>query len=111
MIERFRTFAFILICYLHRLVQFVLNGFASGRFYIIESDRWLFGCSLGLETIALGGDVLLGAGGEGFAHVSVALVLLVYQVVRGCDVVVPIGFEASDRVLFFELEIVDQTLK
>lgn len=53
----------------------------------------------------------MGARGEGFAHVSVALVLLVYQVVGGGDVVVPIGFEASDRVLFFKLEVVDQTLQ
>ena len=31
--------------------------------------------------------------------------------VRGCDVVMPIRFQASDRVLFLELEVVYEPLK
>ena len=66
---------------------------------------------MGLKPLTFGLDVVLSAGRECLSHVGVSLVLLVYQVVRRCDMVVPISFEASDRVFLFELEVVYQALE
>lgn len=64
-----------------------------------------------LKPFALGGDVFIVPRRERLPHIGVPLVLLVYQVVSRSYMVVAIGFETSDRVVFFKLEIVDQTLK
>lgn len=48
------------------------------------------------------------------AHVDVGLVLaygfLEEQVVRGCDVVVPVGFDALDSIVRIEAELVEDLL-
>ena len=64
-----------------------------------------------LEPLSLRLNVVLSASRECLSHVGVPLVFLVYKVVGRRDMVVAIGFEASDRVLFLELEVVDQTLE
>ena len=46
--------------------------------------------------------------GESLPHVLVPLVLLVDEMVGGCDVVVSVSFETSDRVLFFELKVANE---
>ena len=64
-----------------------------------------------LKPLTLSLHVVLSAGRESLPHVGVPLVFLVYQVVRRCNVVVPISFEASDRVFLLELEVVYQALE
>ena len=64
-----------------------------------------------LESLSLGGQIFLRARRESLPHVSVPLVLFVYQVVCRCDVVVTVSLEASDRVFLLELEVIDEPLK
>ena len=45
---------------------------------------------------------------ESFSHILVSSVLFVDQVVRSCDVVVPVCLQAADRVIFFEAIIFNQ---
>jgi hypothetical protein len=47
-------------------------------------------------------------GGESFAHVLVALIFLIYQVVCGCDVVVTVGFHASNCILLLKVEVLNE---
>ena len=88
-----------------------MNDLTRRRFHIFERNLRLFGSALGLKSVALRLQVVLGASREGLSHVGVALVFLVDQMVRCRDVVMTIGFEASYRVVLFKLEIVDQSLK
>jgi len=70
------------------------------------------GSSLRVESLALlVGGFLRGVGRERLTHVLVPLALLVDQMVSGSDVVVSVGFKASDRILFFELKVTDEPVE
>jgi len=43
-----------------------------------------------------------------FPHVLVASVFLIYKVVRGCYVIVPVCLQTSDRVVLFEAVVFDK---
>ena len=101
----------ILIGDLHGLIQFVLDHLPCRRFHIFKCDGWLLAGSLRLETLSLGLHVVLVASRESLAHVGVALVFLVDQVVSRSDMVVTVCFQASDRVLLFKLKVVYESLE
>ena len=48
--------------------------------------------------------------GERFSHVLVSLILLVDEMISSSDMIVTIGFETSDRIIFFKLEVIDKAL-
>lgn len=96
-------------CDLHRLVEFILDDLTSGRLDILQCYSLFLRCALGLQPIAFGGYyVILNASREGLSHVLISQILLVDQVVRGRYMIVSIRFKASDRIVFLELEVVDQ---
>jgi hypothetical protein len=109
MLKRLSLFVALLSSDLHRLIQLILDDFSGRRFNIFEGNRWLFRSALGLKSVALRSYVVLCSSRESLTHVSVSLVLFVYQVICGSDMVVSIGLEASDRVLLLKLEVVDES--
>ena len=102
---------FFLRIYLHRLVEFFIDDFPCGRFYIFKLD-WLglLGCSLRVEPFTFLITVIR-LRRERFAHVLVSLLLLVDEMIGSRDVIVSVSFEASDRVLFFKLKVANEPAK
>ena len=92
--------------HLHRLVELILDGFASLRFHVVESG--LLGGPLRLKSLSF---VLVRVRGEGLPHVGRSLVFLVNQVICGCDVVVTVRLQTSNRVVLVKLEVINQSLK
>lgn len=111
MLKCFSLFVSLLSSDLHCLVQLVLDDFPGRRFHIFEGDCWLFRSALRLKSLALRSYVVLCSSRESLTHVCISLVLLVYQVICSSDMVVSIRLEASDRVFFLKLEVVDESLK
>jgi len=64
-----------------------------------------------LTFFILGFQILVRLTRERFAHVEIALVLFVDEVVRSRNVVVTVSFQTSYGVVFFITEVVNQSLK
>lgn len=107
MFQRLCTLLLVLLTSdMHRLIQFIVDHFPCGRFHVVESDCRLFGSSLRLQLLTLGRQVVLCASRESLAHISITLVFLVNQMVRGRNMIMSVRLQASDRVLFLKLEVV-----
>ena len=88
--------AFLILSDLQRLIQFVLDDLAGRGFHILKRDCWLFRGTLRLKSLTLRLWVVNGTSREGLPHVLIPLILLVYQMVRRCDMIVTVGLKASD---------------
>jgi len=102
----------------HGLVQFIVEDFIPRwRLNILKCNFLLLWCTLRLKSFPL--ELLIRnddatfrlVSGECLSHVGVTLVLFVDEVVCCGDVVVSVGLQAPDRVFFFELEIIDESLQ
>lgn len=90
------------------MIKLVLNSFPA-TLDVTQLDSFS-GSTLGLEPVSVPFLIWL-VGREGLSHVRVSVVFLVDQVVGSSYMIVTIGFETSDRVLFLKLEIIDESLQ